>query len=126
VSYASSIATAKRLLGRKGKLVTVTRPGAGAIDEIAGTRSTGGSSSSSFYVVGLPTSGRTSEMRIGSLVNRKLQTFYMARASGTLDPEVGDLVPWVGKNWPLIWVGSYDPDGSGNTIFTEAYAEIAA
>lgn len=123
MSYDNATATAKRLLARRGKRVTMTRPDQGAINEIAGTRASGGGSTSIFNCVGLPANGRSAETRIGSLIDRKLQMFYMARVSGTLVPEPGDELPFGGKTWKLIWTATYNPDDSG-PIFSEAYGEI--
>jgi hypothetical protein len=124
MSYAQQIATAKRLIGRKGTSVVVTRKHQGAKDELNGTRAAGGNKTGQFYVVGLP-AGKSAETQIGSLVGRRLSMFYLAKISSAFDPEPGDQVPWGGKTWTVIWTASYDPDNSGNTIFTQAYGEIS-
>lgn len=123
MSYAAQTALAKRLIGQKGRQLTVTRPNQGAFDEIAGTRAAGGAKTGIFKCVGFPP-GKSAEREIGTLVNRKLQEFYLAWVSGTVtDLEPGDIIPWKGVDWPVIWSATYDPDGNG-VIFTKAYAEL--
>lgn len=122
MAYDAQIALAKRLLGKKGKSIVLTRAGQGAIDPLAGSRAAGGDKTAVFFAVGLPP-GKSADKEIGTLVNRNILEFYMARVSGSIDPLPGDLLPWNGKTWTVIYATTYDPDGSGNSIMTKAYAE---
>ena len=121
-AYDRARATAIRLLGKKGVTITLKRPNQGAPDPIAGSRATGGDKTATFKVLGLPP-GRGADKEIGTLVNRRLKEFHMARTGGTLDPQPGDIIPWAGQDWPVIWTAVYDPDASG-VVYAKAYAEI--
>lgn len=123
MSYAAATATAQRLLQRKGRRITLTRPGQGTIDEVAGTRTPGGDLTATFNVVGLPP-GKSAEYQIGTLLGRVIEQFYMARVTGSLDPLPGDVIPWKGTTLKLIWVATYDPDASG-AILHMAYGEAS-
>lgn len=124
-AYDRATATARRLLTKKGvPTVTLTRSAQGAANPIIGSRATGGAKTATFAVVGLPP-GIGAEKEIGTLVNRKLMEFHMARTSGTLEPQPGDTVAWKGASWPLIWTAVYDPDASG-MVYAKAYGEIGA
>jgi hypothetical protein len=128
MSYSAQMATAKAVLGRRGARVTLQRKHQGAINAIAGTRAAGSTLTAIFNCVGLPlgaskSRGKTASFTEGLIESNVLQ-FYMARVSGSLDPEPGDIVPWGGKNYVLTWTATYDPDNSG-TIFTSALGEIA-
>lgn len=121
-SYASAMALAKRLIGKKGKAsITLTRPGTGAFDALEGERAAGSNSATTFAVVGLPP-GPSATKEIGTLVDRSVLEFHMARLTGALEPEPGDKLPWKGKTYTLIWAANYDPDGSG-LVYTKAYGE---
>lgn len=122
MGYAAQIALAKKLLGKKGRSLVLTRAGQGSIDAIAGTRADGGDKTAVFFAVGLPP-GKSADKEIGTLVNRNIVEFYMARVSGSIDPQPGDMLPWNGKTYTVIYATSYDPDGSGQTIMTKAYGE---
>lgn len=122
MGYESAAAAARRILGRKGIKITLKRPGEGSVDEIAGTRSGGAETTTTFNCVGLPP-GRSADKEIGTLINRRLMEFHLARVSGTLEPQPGDIITWNGVEWPLIWAAVYDPDTSG-MLYAKAYGEI--
>lgn len=121
MSYAAAATLARTLLGRKGQSVTISREGQGLIDEISGTRSAGAPQLATFNCVGLPP-GKGADKEIGSLIDRRLMEFHLARTSGSLEPQPGDIVPWGGRDWVIVWAAVYDPDASG-MVYAKAYAE---
>lgn len=123
MSYAAATALAKRLLGKKGASIVLTRPHGGALNKLTGTRATGSDETAVFNCVALPP-GKSAEKEIGTLVNRRLMEFHLARTSGTLEPEPGDVVPWKGRGWTLIWAAVYDPDAEG-MVYAKAYGEVS-
>lgn len=123
MSYAAATAAAKRLLGAKGKRVVLARAQQGAKDEVSGRRAAGSPLSATFNAVGLPP-GKSAEYQIGTLLGRRILTFYMARVSGSIDPLPGDTLLWGSITYKIIWVATYDPDASG-AIFHQAYGEAA-
>lgn len=121
MGYASAAALAVRLLGSKGKSVTVTRPGQGTVDPITGSRGTGADVTGTFNCVGLPP-GQSAANEIGTLVGRNMLEFHLARTAGDLEPQPGDRIEWGAKTYVLFWAANYDPDASG-LLYTKAYGE---
>jgi hypothetical protein len=121
MGYASAAALARRLLGKKGKTITITRTGQGTIDPIAGRRGVGGDLTGTFKCVGLPP-GPNASKEIGTLVDRRMLEFHLARTSGDLEPEPGDRIEWGTKTYVLFWAANYDPDDS-QLVYTKAYGE---
>jgi hypothetical protein len=121
MSYASAAALARCLLGKKGKAITITRTGQGTINAIAGSRGVAGDLTGTFKCVGLPP-GPNASKEIGSLVDRRMMEFHLARTAGDLEPEPGDRIPWGTKTYTLIWAANYDPDDNG-LVYSKAYGE---
>jgi hypothetical protein len=121
MGYASAAALARRLLGKKGKSVTITRTGQGTVDPVAGNRGAGADLTGTFNCVGLPP-GPSAAKEIGTLVGRNMLEFHLARTAGDLEPQPGDRIEWGSKTYTLFWAANYDPDDSG-LLYTKGYGE---
>lgn len=121
-AYDAAAAAARRILGKKGRPVVMVRPGQGAPNPITGRRAAGADLQAVFNCVALPP-GRSAEYAIGSLVGRRITEFHLARTSGDLDPQPGDVLPWGGKDYTVVWSAVYDPDDEG-MVYAKAYGEI--
>jgi hypothetical protein len=122
VSYVSVRATAQKLLSRKGATITVRRDAKHDRDPISGVKTPVAPTRSTFKGIGLPP-GRSADKEIGSLIDRRVEEFYLSRTGPGFDPHPGDTVEgWKGRDWSIIWTTTYDPDASG-AILTRCYGE---
>jgi hypothetical protein len=120
--FAQARATALALLRKKGKSVMVSRR-SGVPDKVTGKRASAAKGSAQFTCLGLP-AGPTAERYVGTLVGKRTLEFYLAPLPGTAFPiEPGDLVPWGGRTYSLVWVSDLDPGDTGS-LFTRAYGQV--
>lgn len=118
--YDAFAATALSLIGRKGADLIVTR-NASSFDPITEVETVAPGNTATFKAVGLPP-GRSAVDRVGSLVDRNIIEFHIARLGVAMEPQPGDVAIWGGQSWTLIEQTSYDPAADG-PIYTRALAE---
>lgn len=119
-TYDRIAATALRLITAKGSDAVISRIVPSTFDPVTQAR-TSSTLSATFKAVELPP-GKSAEFRIGSLVDRNLSQFFIARAGVEMEPTNGDRIEWAGRSMTLTGVTHYDPAGDG-AILTVAYGE---
>lgn len=119
--YDSIAAAALRLIDRKGGALTLTRHTPAAVNKATDVETPGAPVTGNYRAVGLPP-GNSAEKRIGSLVERNIIEFHIARLGTVMEPEPGDVATWGGKDWTVLNVTTYNPAADG-AIYTRALAE---
>lgn len=119
--FDADAAAALDLIKEVGALVTFSRDGVTAFDPVTQERTTS-AASGSLYCVEIP-AGKSSELKIGSLVGRNVVQLYIARSGSSFEPKVGDAFTWGGAVYAIIPpLTHYNPAGDG-PILTVAHGE---
>lgn len=120
--YNAQIAMAAALITKKGKSITILRPGRTLTDPVTQAATLADPTAYVANAVGLPP-GRSAEFKIGSLANRRVIQFYIALRGLAITPQPGDEIAWGGNTYKVIWVETYDPADDG-AIISIAYGEL--
>jgi hypothetical protein len=124
VSYQSALATAKRLITKKGKNVTITRQVDSVFDPALGV-DTSTEQSQTIKAVVLPvTGGKAKDLdqrfKLESFTIEKLAYFIMYGNELTFQPEAGQKVTIASEDWTILGVTPTNPNEGDPIIYEVA------
>lgn len=124
-AYDVQITMADRMLSSRGAVATVQRMTPGAYDPSTGTAGAPVSATASAMGVIIP-AGRTAELRVGSLIGRRIQDVLLsplttAGAPLPFRPEPGDTIAVGALTLTILAVTTIEPDG--NPVLHQCHCE---